>query len=81
MFAKIKDEFWIWLKVVVILLLCLLPIMALVEIVVGPALRWLLYDELYKFPTFSRLKLTGLRVTLISFSTGTILCFARRWMH
>lgn len=81
MFATIKDEFLVWLKVVVILLLCLLPIMALVEVAVGPALRWLLYDELYKFPSFARLKLTALRVVLISCSTGTILCFARRWMH
>lgn len=75
---KIKEELLVWLRVVAIFLICISLGMVLIELAIAPGLRWLLYDELYRFPSTPRIVVTALRVVILSVGLGTIIWFARR---
>lgn len=77
---KIKYELSVWLRFVVIFLICISLGMVLIELAVAPDLRWILYGESYRFPSTARILVTAFRVVVLSFGLGTIIWFARKFM-
>ena len=70
-----KFEFLMWLRFVALLFIGLIVTMTIVEVLAVPALRWVLYDELYKLPSLNRIFIVLVRVVLISLFAGTILWY------
>ena len=78
--SRVKSEFLVWLRVVVVFFVCISLAMIFIELVIGPTLRAILYDEPYSFPSLAHLASTVITVLLISCCVGTIIWFARRRM-
>lgn len=70
-----KFEFLMWFRFVILLFIGLSVTMTIVEMLAIPALRWLLYDELYQLPSLNRIFIVVVRVVLISLFAATILWY------
>lgn len=70
-----KFEFLMWFRFVILLFIGLSVTMTIAEMLAIPALRWLLYDELYQLPSLNRIFIVLVRVVLISLFAGTILWY------
>ncbi|WP_081077271.1 hypothetical protein [Burkholderia pseudomultivorans] len=75
---KTSFELFRWMYYVLLWFIATTLIVAISELVAGPALQWLLNDIAYQLPTWSRVGRLTVFVVVSSLTIGTLIWFCEK---
>ncbi|WP_338910950.1 hypothetical protein [Mycetohabitans rhizoxinica] len=76
--SKTAFEWFRWVYNVLLWFIGATLIVAISELIAGPALQWLLYDIPYQLPTWNRAGRMAVFVVLFSLFAGTVTWFSEK---